>query len=245
MTEAAPSAPSDWYRNLAAARSPSRRHDPAWVDRLLDCLAEAGWPNCFDSTGELRDFHGRPIGRYRLCTVDEAQAGWGAARWFSLDPPCRFVGPVSGFLNWEWWADAETAADFAHDVLWATRGYLARTDRPDRVEGFVEETFPLRDAASNHGFHDGDFFLRDDPVYGEYVRGEIVAAVEALGLRTELFNGGTSHNPHRINQFVPRKNQTFATCWQTFKEHEDDPISLWGYNFAGVASAALADFVSG
>jgi len=234
----------DAYLLVAAVRSQSRRHDPRWIDGFREGLAEARWPNGLDPTGELRDFHDRPVGRYQFFEMSEAEARWGGAPWFSIDPPCRFVGPVSGFFNWEWWADAEGAEDFARDVLWETRGYLARADRPDRFEGFVEETFRLRDADSKHGFHDGDFFLRDDPVYEAYARQEIVTAVEALGLRPDLFNGGTSHNPHRINQFVPRKNQTFATCWDTFRAHEDDPITLWGYNLTGVRSPAFADFLA-
>lgn len=236
--------PLDWYLYLAAVRSPTRRHDPGWAEGLRDCLHDSGWPNGFDPTGELRDINQRPIGRYQLCGLDEARERWGAAPWFSVEPPCRFVGPVSGFLNWEWWSDAERGIEFAHDVLWGTRGYLARTDRLDRFEGFVEETFALREADSKHGFHDGDFFLRDDEVYGHYVRTTITDAVEALGLEPDLFNGGTGHNPHRLNQFVPRKTQTYATCWQTFNEHANDPITLWGYNLTGMASPAFADFLA-
>jgi hypothetical protein len=233
----------EWYLCFAAVRSRSRRHDPKWRDQLRAALADEAWSNCLDPTGELRDYGGRPIGRYQLFDVREVQARWGSAAWFTIDPPCPFVGPVSGFFNWESWTDAKTGRDFARDLLWATRGYLARTDQTDRFEGFVEETFPLGDAARKGGFHDGDFFLRDDPVYGQYVRDTIVAAVEALGLRPELFNGGTSHNPHRIDDFVARKTLSHAACWQKFRDHEHLPLRLWGFNLTGVASPALARFL--
>lgn len=237
------SAAPEWYLTLAAVRSRSSRPDPGWKDSLREWLADASWRNCLDATGELRDHGGRPIGRYQLVEVGEVEARWGEAPWFEVDSDCRFVGPVVGFLNWESWMDAKTGLGFAKDLLWASRGYLARTDRTDRFEAVVEEDFPLRDAASNHGFHDGDFFLHGVPGYAEYVRDRIVAAVAALGLEPELFNGGTSHNPHRINQFVPRKKQTVASAWQTFKEHEDEPLRLWGYNWTGMQSAAFAAFV--
>jgi hypothetical protein len=231
----------EWYLHVVAVRSRSARPDPSWRDDFRARLAEASWRDCLDATGELRDYGGRPIGRYQLLEVAEVEARWGDAAWFGVDSDCRFVGPVAGFLNWESWMDAERALGFARDLLWATRGYLARTDRPDRFEAIVEEDFPLRDAASNHGFHDGDFFLHDVPGYAEYVRDRIIAAVAALGLQPELFNGGTSHNPHRINQFVPRKNQTYASAWQTFKEHENEPLRLWGYNWTGMRSPAFAE----
>src|SRR4029077_15015113 len=170
------------------------------------------------------------IGRYQFFEVSDAETRWGGAPWFELDPPCRFVGPVAGFLNWESWMDAKNGRSFARDVLLATRGYLARTDRPERFEGFVEETFPLRSAESKGGFHDGDFFLRDDPVYGDYVRKDIVSAVEALGLRPELFNAGTGHNPHRIDNFLARGNLSIGASWQKFRDHGNLPLRLWGYN---------------
>ena len=232
------------YLYFAAVRSRSPRPDGRWKDSLRARLEDASWRNCLDSSGELHDYGGRPIGRYQLLEVGEVEARWGDAPWFELDSPCRFVGPVTGFLNWESWMDAKTGLGFAKDLLWASRGYLARTDRPDRFDALVEEEFPLRDAASNHGFHDGDFFFDDAPGYADYVRDRIVAAVAQLGLQPELFNGGTSHNPHRINQFVPRKNQTYATAWQTFHEHENEQLSLWGYNWTGMESPAFTEFLA-
>jgi hypothetical protein len=234
----------EWYRIFAAVRSRTTHPDPHWRDRLRADLADASWRDGLDATGELRSHGGRPIGRYHLLEVSEVEARWGGADWFDVEPPCRFAGPVTGFLNWESWMDAETELGFAKDLLWATRGYLARTDRDERFDALVEEDFPLRDAASKHGFHDGDFFLDDVPGYAEYVRDRIVAEVAALGLEPELFNGGTSHNPHRINQFVPRKTQTFASAWATFHEHENDPIRLWGYNWTGMRSPQFAAFIS-
>jgi len=234
----------EWYDTFAAVRSRSAGPDPRWRDTLRTQLAEASWRDCLDPTGELRDYGGRPIGRYQIFEVGEVEARWGGAPWFEVESACRFVGPVSGFLNWESWMDAKTGLGFAKDLLWATRGYLARTDRPERFEAVVEEDFPLRDAASNHGFHDGDFFLHGVPGYDGYVRDRIVAAVTGLGLQPELFNGGTSHNPHRINQFVPRKGQTVASAWATFKAHDDEPLRLWGYNWTGMRSPAFADFLA-
>jgi hypothetical protein len=234
----------EWYLFLAAVRSRSRRPDPKWIDALRANLTDAGWRGCLDPSGELRDYRDHPIGRYRLADADEVRARWGDAPWFDLAPPCPHVGPVTGFLNWESWMDTKTGRDFAADLLWATRGYLARTDSDARFEGVVEERFPLREAASSSGFHDGDFFFRDDAAYGGYVRSEIVAAVERLGLQPELFNGGTSHNPHRINQFVPRQNMPYAAAWQKFRDHENLPLQLWGYNRAGMTSPAFADFLA-
>jgi len=233
----------EWYTYIAAFRSCDRQHDPEWIEGLRAGLDDALWPQCLDSTGELHDIHHNPIGRYQLLEVREVEARWANAAWFTIDPPCRFVGPVSGFLNWESWMDAEMGRDFAQDALWATRGYLARTDRRERFEGMVEETFLLRDTANKDGFHDGDFFLRDDPVYGDYVRKEIVAAVEALGLHPELFNAGTSHNPHRIENFLPHKNLSRAASWQKFHDHENLSLRLWGRNLTGMRSPAFAEFL--
>lgn len=53
-----------------------------------------------------------------------------------------------------------------------------------------------------------------------------------------------SHNPHRISQFVPRRGQTFASCWETFRAHEADRVKLWGYNIAGLRSAAYRDLLT-
>lgn len=232
----------EWYPYFAAVR-PRAGSDLRWRDDLRARLAVASRRDCLDSTGELRA-GARPTGRYQLLEVGEVEARWGAAPWFEVDSNCRFVGPVAGFLNWESWMKGKEELAFARDLLWATRGYLARTGREGRFEAVVDEDFPLRDAASKHGFHDGDFFLDEEPDYAQYVRDRIVAAVAALGLRPELFNGGTGHNPHRIDQFVPRGNQTYASAWQTFKEHENDPLRLWGYNWTGMSSAAFAEFLA-
>lgn len=234
----------EWYLYLGAFRSRSRSHDPRWIEGLRAGLDDALWPRVLDSSGELNDIRGRRIGRYQLFEVAEAEARWGGAPWFTIDPPCPFVGPVSGFVSWEPWMNAEMERDFAKDMLWATRGYLARTDRADRFEAIVEEDFPLANAEQKHGFHDGDFFFEEDGAYPQYVRDKIVATVEALGLRPELFNGGTGHNPHRIDQFVPRANQTYATCWETFNAHADDLIRLWGYNWTGIGSKAFEEFLA-
>lgn len=150
-----------------------------------------------------------------------------------------------GLVTWEWWTTELRDREFlAQSLLFAGRGCLARTDGRDGIfEAVVEEEFPLVDFAQSHGFYDGDFFW-EEPVYTEYVRGCLVRAVEAIGLTPELFLGGTSHNPHRLSQFVPRRGQTFASCWQTFRAHESDRVKLWGYNIAGLRSVAFRDLLT-
>ena len=79
--------------------------------------------------------------------------------------------------------------------------------------------------------------------YRAYVRGMIERQVGALGLEPRMFTGGTGHNPHRFEQFVPHGSQTFASCWELFRRHEQDPITLWGRNFTGLRSRAYRELV--
>jgi hypothetical protein len=151
-----------------------------------------------------------------------------------------FVGDVRGFVTWEWWtSDMDLRRFFAENLLAAGLGYIARADGAGAFEWMVEEEFPLSHASQKHGFHDGDFFLRDDPVHSAYVRDTIVAAVEALGLTPKMFNAGTSHNPHRIDDFAPTNGMSRARSWARFQAHAAQMLRLWGVNVAGLRTEAF------
>jgi hypothetical protein len=208
---------------LCSARAARR-----WQDRFIQRATEATRPLQFGAD-EFLYFGAGMLGRYRLVEIAEARASHASAPWFRLDAPCRFVGSVDGFVALDYWDDDVWALG---QLLGTTRGYLARIDPPGVFDVIVEEDFPLADAASSHGFHDGDFFLQGDDAYDAYVRGTIANAVRALGLDAELFNGGTSHNPHRISSF--RGNERAA--WETFRVHDHQTILLWGYDLTWKAA---------
>lgn len=226
----------DWLQYVATIHARSEDLDCAWREWLVRELEELGMP-CFDADGTLRERGPQhPSGRYEFIDAppDQSSEPW------MRPSPCPYVGPIVGFVTWDWWttgfADREP---LARSLLFTGRGCLARTDgRGDVFEAVVEEHFPLADFTQKHGFHDGDFFW-NEPAYRSSVRGRLLRAIEALGLTPELFAGGTSHNPHRISQFVPRRGQTFASCWDTFRAHESDRVALWGYNISGMKSAAF------
>lgn len=216
--------------------------DRSWQSWLLEQFKERGF-SCFASDGTLREQGpAKPSGRYEF--IDAPHSSEQEMPWLRPSP-CPYVGRVVGFVTWEWWTDElEDRAFLAESLLWTGRGCLARVDgRGELFEAIVEEDFALADFAHHNGFYDGDFFW-NEPAYTEYVRGSLLRAVEALGLTPELFSGGTSHNPHRISQFVPRGRQTFASCWETFQRHAADKVRLWGYNIAGLKSAAYHELIT-
>lgn len=227
----------DWFQYVATIHTRQEDRDGAWQAWLVREFEEIGMP-FFGSDGTLRE-HGpqRPSGRYEFLDApppDEPPSPW------MRPSPCPYVGPIAGFVTWEWWTtEIAQREPLARSLLMAGRGCMARTDgRGGVFEAVVEEAFPLADFAHSHGFHDGDFFW-SEPSYTSSVRGRLVRAVEKIGLEPELFTGGTSHNPHRISQFVPRRGQSFASCWETFRAHEADPVTLWGYNITGMKTAAF------
>ncbi len=233
-----------WYSFAATIRErASRERDwRAWFRRELTRLAM----DVLDSDGEVRanGLDAMPTGRYRFAEIGEARARFPGAPWLR-ESACPYIGRVVGVISWDWWSpDIDTHEYFASGILLAGRGCLARSDGTGYMDFIVEQDFPLFDAAQKGGFHDGDFFWRDDPQYTAYVRQTIVDAVEKLGLKTELSNYGTSHNPHRIDQFIPRRGQTFASCWETFKQHERETIRLWGHNLKEVRSPAFEQLLS-
>lgn len=231
----------EWLPHVAAIHARTDDLDAPWSVWLTREFESLGMP-FFATDGTLRE-RGvqRPTGRYDF--IDASQCASLDLPWMRASP-CPYVGPILGFVTWEWWTTGCADHDLlARGLLFAGRGCLGRTDGDVLFEGVVEEEFPLADFAAKHGFHDGDFFWSDS-VYSEYVRGTLVCAVERLGLTPELFTGGTSHNPHRLNQFVPRRGQTFASCWEHFNAHQHQPVKLWGYNISGMKSAAYRALIT-
>ena len=231
---------TDVLPHIAAITVPHGVGRSEWRDHLIARLQDQGSRDVLESDDRLRE----DAGRYSLLEVEQAVEVYGQAPWFTLDVRCPFGGSIAGFLCWEWWLSSYDQRDFfASNVLFAGLGYLARRDGDIRIDALVEETFPLVDAARNAGFHDGEFFLQGHPGYDAYVRELIERQVGAAGLTPLMFTGGTGHNPHRFEQFEPRRDQTFASCWELFDAHEQDPITLWGRNITGLRSRAYCELV--
>lgn len=225
----------EWLPYVAAIHARTDERPRPWSSWLVGELESLGMP-VFADDGTLRERGpNRPTGRYDF--IEASKPSTVELPWMRPSP-CPYVGPILGYVTWEWWTTGFAEHDLlARSLLLAGRGCLVRTDGGSLFEGVVEEEFALADFAAKSGFHDGDFFW-NEPGYSEYVRGTLVRAVERLGLTPELFAGGTSHNPHRLSQFIPHRGQTFASCWETFKAHQNTPVKLWGYNISGMKSAA-------
>jgi hypothetical protein len=145
-----------------------------------------------------------------------------------------------GFLNFEWWhghIEFDDRLFFSQVLFGASSGFFARTDTGGWYDPVVEKEFTLNDAVLKHGFLDGDFFLSraccldDRAAYEHSVRDAITGELDALGLRGEFISYGTGHNPIRIDQFEPKKGQTYAECWKHFRQHSSRTIRLWGVDW--------------
>jgi hypothetical protein len=167
-----------WYTQVASIRGRADRRDEDWRSWFASELEDEG--EVLDSIGQLGGR--RPTGRYRFAEVEEAVAAFPGADWLQ-ESRCPFVGRVLGFFSWDWWGNSQAHRSFVVPVLHAGRGCMGRTNKTGVFDFIVEEDFALAEAAHRSGgFHDGDFFWRNDPLYAAYVRGTINNAVEALGL---------------------------------------------------------------
>lgn len=217
------------------------RADPSWTGAdwrasLLDSLRERGLGTELGDDGQLHDRG--PSGLFEWATVDEGTAAFPGRPWLELEHACPFVGPVVGFLTWEWWEGHRSFADrsyFVEVALGAARGRVVRTDTDEWLEGVVTRDFRLANVAEKSGFCDGDFFLPDE-VADAHARRTLTEALAARGLHAELSRFGTSHNPYRIERLIPRPGETLASCWDRFRAIQDETVTLWGWNLEGLAS---------
>jgi hypothetical protein len=232
-----------WPRYLIGVR-PRPGHRGDWRAAVRDRLATQGAAP-FGVDDELVDVSGDPMGVYRFVELDEASHDFAGAPWLARDHRCPFVGPLAGFVAWEWWYGYHSFGDRRYlidHLLAATDGVIVRTDTGAFFDPIIEAECTLAQVVQKHGFEGGAFFLRDvdhDADYGAYVRDTITAALRAIDLRGDFITYGTSHNRIRIDDFQPRRGETHAACWERFRIHDHHSVRLWGIDCPGLRSPAF------
>jgi hypothetical protein len=222
--------PSAWTGFLLAIREM-----PNWVDKTdwvqsFIAAGEARFDKLeaekFDPDGQL--YAGREIhGRYQFVDVHAVQEAFPHSSWLTLEPPCPWVGPVRGFLNWEWWTPSIEARRYdAERFIGTSRGYIVRLRDGKVWEGVRQNEHPLAAAQQKHGFDDGVGLLDQNNAYQNYVWQTIVEKLAELGLNAKQITYGTSHNRFRFDELVSNTPE----AWRRFEAHKADVLKIWSQN---------------
>lgn len=202
-----------------------------WRRRFTEAAAAQIRANWLGDDGAMIDFDETRIGTHRFLEVAEAKRSFEDR--IAREVRCPFLGPVEGFLHVELEGqDYETLGWIVSQLLYISRGFVVCLDDDRRVESTVFEDFALDDLTQKHGFHDGECFYGHQGDHADYVRSTLLAHLDGLGLPVRLITFGTSHNPFRIEEFLPGPHGSPSESERVFERHKDDRLSLWVFNFA-------------
>lgn len=173
---------------------------------------------------ELDDGHigsrRRPRGGYQFATVETVRTAFPDASWLTVAHPEPLIGPVRGFLNFDWWTDD---IDYkSHGIAcWYQRshGYLVDHTHGATFDSIGQLRWPLAEAFNPHGFSDGDFFLDRPAEYRAAIRLALSRELMLAGVEPTFIDYDTHHNPMLV-----RSRETEAVA--------DRFVDLWGFDWA-------------